>query len=83
VAGLHHAAEGGASAVRAVAEFRSVKNQLLHRGSWRRWRGNLLILPAMLPSCHMKTEIFPSLSQFIIPNNMLCIIQKENIITHH
>jgi hypothetical protein len=32
-------------------------HQLLHCGSWRRWRGNLLILPATLPSCHLKTEI--------------------------
>jgi hypothetical protein len=32
-------------------------HQLLHCGSWRRWRGNLLVLPAMLPSCHLKTEI--------------------------
>jgi hypothetical protein len=33
-------------------------HQLLHYGSWRRWQGNLLVLPAMLPSCHLKTEIF-------------------------
>jgi hypothetical protein len=26
-------------------------------GSWRRWRGNLLVMPAMLPSCHLKIEI--------------------------
>jgi hypothetical protein len=32
-------------------------HQLLHCGSWRRWRGNLLIMPATLPSCHLKTEI--------------------------
>jgi hypothetical protein len=32
-------------------------HQLLHCGSWRRWRGNLLVLPTMLPSCHLKTEI--------------------------
>jgi hypothetical protein len=56
-------------------------HQLLHRGSWRRWRGNLLILPATLPGCHLKIEILPLLSQFIIPNNMLYIIQKESVIT--
>jgi hypothetical protein len=33
-------------------------HQLLHCGSWRRWRGNLLVMPATLPSCHLKTEIF-------------------------
>jgi hypothetical protein len=32
-------------------------HQLLHCGSWRRWWGNLLVLPATLPSCHLKTEI--------------------------
>jgi hypothetical protein len=32
-------------------------HQFLHCESWRRWWGNLLVLPAMLPSCHLKTEI--------------------------
>jgi hypothetical protein len=32
-------------------------HQLLHCGSWRRRRGNLLVMPATLPSCHLKTEI--------------------------
>jgi hypothetical protein len=32
-------------------------HQLLHCGSWRRWRGNLLVLPTTLPSYHLKTEI--------------------------
>jgi hypothetical protein len=32
-------------------------HQLLHCGSWRRWQGNLLVMPATLPSCHLKTEI--------------------------
>ena len=32
-------------------------HQLLHCGSWGRWRGSLLVLPATLPSCHLKTEI--------------------------
>jgi hypothetical protein len=32
-------------------------HKLLHGGSWRRWRGNLLVVPATLPSCHLKTEI--------------------------
>jgi hypothetical protein len=29
-------------------------HQLLHCESWRRWRGNLLVMPATLPSCHLK-----------------------------
>jgi hypothetical protein len=37
--------------------FILLSHQLLHRGCWRRWRGNLLVLPATLPSCHLKTEI--------------------------
>jgi hypothetical protein len=32
-------------------------HQLLHCGSWRRRWGNLLVMPATLPSCHLKTEI--------------------------
>jgi hypothetical protein len=32
-------------------------HQLLHCGSWSRWWGNLLVMPATLPSCHLKTEI--------------------------
>ena len=34
-----------------------LSHKLLHCGSWRRWRGNLLVMPATLPSCHLKTEI--------------------------
>jgi hypothetical protein len=32
-------------------------HKLLHGGSWRRWRGNLLVVPATLPSYHLKIEI--------------------------
>jgi hypothetical protein len=32
-------------------------HQLLHYGSWKRWWGNLLVLPATLPSCHLKIDI--------------------------
>jgi hypothetical protein len=32
-------------------------HQLMHCGSWRRWRGNLLVMPTTLPSCHLKKEI--------------------------
>jgi hypothetical protein len=35
-------------------------HKLLHCGSWRRWWGNLLVMPAMLPSCHLKIEIVAS-----------------------
>jgi hypothetical protein len=37
--------------------FILLSHQLLHRGSWRRWWGNLLVLSATLPSCHLKTQI--------------------------
>jgi hypothetical protein len=37
--------------------FVLLSHQLLHHGSWKRWRGNLLVLPTTLPSCHLKTEI--------------------------
>jgi hypothetical protein len=32
-------------------------HKLLHCGSWRRWWGNLLVMPATLPSCHLKIDI--------------------------
>jgi hypothetical protein len=32
-------------------------HQLLQCGSCGRWRGNLLVMPATLPRCHLKTEI--------------------------
>jgi hypothetical protein len=32
-------------------------HQLLHRGSWRRRRGNFLVMLATLPSCHLKIKI--------------------------
>jgi hypothetical protein len=35
-------------------------HKLLHCGSWRRWWGNLLVMPTTLPSCHLKTEIVAS-----------------------
>jgi hypothetical protein len=37
--------------------FILLSHQLLHCGSWRRWQGSLLVLPVMLPSYHLKTEI--------------------------
>jgi hypothetical protein len=40
-----------------LQNFILLGHQLLHCGSWRRWRGNLLVMPVTLPSCHMKTEI--------------------------
>jgi hypothetical protein len=40
-------------------------HKLLHCGSWRRWQGNLLVMPATLPSCHLKIEIVAN----VIPNH--------------
>jgi hypothetical protein len=40
-----------------LQNFVMLSHQLLHRGSWGRRRGNLLVMPAVLPSCHLKTEI--------------------------
>jgi hypothetical protein len=56
-AGLHHAAEGGAGAARAVAESHSARPSAPALWELERWRGNLLVMPATLHSCHMKTEI--------------------------
>jgi hypothetical protein len=50
-------------------------HQLLHCGSWRRWRGNLLVMPAMLPSCHLKTEI----AAIVIPTHDF---RRQDIISY-
>jgi hypothetical protein len=49
-------------------------HQLLHCGSWRRWRGNLLVMPATLPSCHLKTEI----AAMVIPTHSF---ERQDIIS--
>ena len=50
-------------------------HQLLHCGSWRRWRGNLLVMPATLPSYHLKTEIVA----IVIPTH---ISERQDIISY-
>jgi hypothetical protein len=50
-------------------------HQLLHCGSWRRWRGNLLVMPAMLPSCHLKIEI----TAIVIPTHNF---ERQDIISY-
>jgi hypothetical protein len=50
-------------------------HQLLHCGSWRRWRGNLLVMPTTLPSCHLKTEIVA----IVIPSHNL---ERQAIISY-
>jgi hypothetical protein len=40
-----------------LQDFILLSHQLLHRGSWGRCRGNLLVMPATLPSSHLKIEI--------------------------
>jgi hypothetical protein len=57
VAGLHHTAEGGAGAARAVIEFRSAEPSAPVPWELEEVAGNLLVLPTMLPSCHLKIEI--------------------------
>jgi hypothetical protein len=37
--------------------FVLLSHQLLHHGSWGRQRGNMLVMPVVLPSYHLKTEI--------------------------
>jgi hypothetical protein len=50
-------------------------HQLLHCGSWRRWRGNQLVMPATLPSCHLKTEIVA----IVIPTHNF---ERQDIISY-
>jgi hypothetical protein len=58
--------------------FVLLSHQLLHRGSWRRWWGNLLILPAMLPSYHMKTEVVAIVIPIHNFNNMFLSLMERN-----
>jgi hypothetical protein len=46
-------------------------HQLLHCGSWRRWQGNLLVMPTTLPSCHLKTEIAAIVIQLTISDDKI------------
>jgi hypothetical protein len=57
MASLHHTAEGGAGAARAIAESHSAELSALALWELEEVAGNLLVLPAMLPSCHLKIEI--------------------------
>jgi hypothetical protein len=56
-AGLHHTAEGGASAAIATVEFHSAKPSAPAPWELEEVARNLLILPTTLPSCHLKIEI--------------------------
>jgi hypothetical protein len=57
VAGLHHAAGGGAGAARAVTESHSAGPSAPALWELEEVAGNMLVMPATLPSCHLKTEI--------------------------
>jgi hypothetical protein len=61
--------------------FVLLSHQLLHRGSWGRRRGNLLVMPAALPSCHLKTEIVAIV--ITISNNMILSHMKGNCHSHN
>jgi hypothetical protein len=50
-------------------------HQLLHCGSRRRWRGNLLVMPTTLPSYHLKTEIVAT----VIPTHGF---ERQDIISY-
>jgi hypothetical protein len=70
-AGLHHAAEGGASAARAVAESRSAGPSAPTLWELEEVAGNLLIMPTTLPSCHLKTEIVAIVIQLTISDDKI------------
>jgi hypothetical protein len=61
--------------------FVLLSHQLLHRGSWGRRRGNLLVMPAALPSCHLKTEIVAIV--ITISNSMLLSHMEGNCHSHN
>ena len=56
-AGLHHAAGGGAGAARAIAESHSAGPSAPALWEMEEVAGNFLVMPATLPSCHLKIEI--------------------------
>jgi hypothetical protein len=56
-AGLHHTAEGGVGAAIAAAESHSAEPLAPAPWELEEVAGNLLVLPASLRSCHLKTEI--------------------------
>jgi hypothetical protein len=56
-ASLHHAAEGGAGAARAVTESRSAGPSAPALWELEEVAGEPARYAATLPSCHLKTEI--------------------------
>jgi hypothetical protein len=83
-AGLHHAAEGGAGAARAVAESHSAGPSAPALWELGEVAGNLLVMPATLPSCHLKTEI----AAIVIPSHCFestryHLIWKEKCHSHN
>jgi hypothetical protein len=82
-AGLHHAAGVGLALQELSQNLVLLGHQLLHCGSWRRWRGNLLVMPATLPSCHMKTEIVTSVISIHQFERHAIISWKENCHKHN
>jgi hypothetical protein len=75
-AGLHHAAEGGAGAARAIAESHSAEPSAPALWELEEVAGNLLVMPATLPSCHLKTEIVA----IVIPQDIISYGRKNAII---
>ena len=63
--------------------FVLLSHQLLHHGTGGRRRGNLLVLPAMLPSCHLKTEIVAIVIPIHNFNNMLLSLMERNCHNHN
>jgi hypothetical protein len=57
VAGLHHTAEGGAGAARAVAGSHFARPLAPALWELEEVARNLIVMPATLPSCRLKTEI--------------------------
>jgi hypothetical protein len=69
VVGLHHTTKDRASAAPAAAGSHFAEPLAPeNRGSWRRWWGNLLVLPATRSSCHLETGIPSLLPRFMVPN---------------
>jgi hypothetical protein len=80
-AGLHHAAGGGAGAARAIAESHSIGPLAPAPWELEEVAGNLLVMPATLPSCHLETDIVAIV--ITISNNMPLSHMEENCHNHN
>jgi hypothetical protein len=75
-AGLQDTIEGGAGAAPAATKSHSAEPLVPALWELEEVAGDLVVLPATLPSCHLKKEILPFLSQLMVPTEPLYYEKK-------